>query len=410
MLSIGPPGSCCWISSIVQLPMFYEVGATLYGTMNAMTSDLYEPLMFNVVQGRDIEIKPGFTKYKIELCINGEIDEVVGIALAPFDPNGIMSDEFASIPFFPVYIHCGRECYLFMESINDLFRASGIVCSQAGTNSVVSAMDVIKRIGQCYHSGIENETGYDYRYARLAMHHNLLEFLMLVSYPEREVAWGNGETTLHCAYGILDTQIPLSIQLLGNIRYVAQLRPFLNPYGNVPSDIARAAITTVQNDFDRIKETLQLYDALPDKVGDIFSSDPEDFSFTGKWLSLIFQNEFSNFSFPVRQDERNVSDVYLKRCHEYENFRHSFERMYSWNDLSTFLLQSLQFHNALNLGDCTVYRSWLEDIVVRDAHGEIVVYADMVLLILMCAEGLINSAIVDQLVPLIGVNNACRHS
>ena len=395
MLNVGPPGSTCWISSVVQLPMFYEPGATLYGTMTGVTSEVYETMQFEVRQNRDITIKPGLTKYKIELCVNGEIDEIVGISLQPFNPNAIMSEEFAQVKFFPIYAHCGRECYLYIDSINDFFRESGIVCSAVGSQQITSAMRIIQHLDQFFRPN-NPDTGYDFRYARLSMQHRLIEFIMMELNIATEAYWGNNETTLRIAYGILDNQLPLSLQIMGNVRYVAQLRPFLNPYGNVPSDIAKAAIVTVQNNFDRIKSDLLINDALPDKVGDIFMTEAEDFSYTGKWLSLIFQNEFSDFQFPMRQNDRDVSDVYLRRCHEYEGFRHSFQQLYCWNDLSSCLVHSLQLYEPLERGDLTVQRSWLEDVVVRDANGIIVMYADMVLLILMCAEGLINECIVNQ--------------
>ena len=397
----GPDGSRCYISSIVELPMFYEPGSIFYGSMFGTTTEVYEPIIFEVEQGRNIQIPSGFTKYKIELNCNGDMAWVVGVALHPFNPNNILSEEVGAIPFFPIYIHAGRRCYLFIESINDLFDKTGMVCSNIGTNRVMSPMQLIRSIDDCV-GPVGDDMCYDVRYAHIGMQHRLLEFIMSCLSKTASASWNGQDENrdLRSMYGILDDAIPLSIQFLGNVRYVAQLRPFLNPYGNVPSDIAMAAITTVRNNYNQIKEMLRANDALPDRVGDIYMTEPEDMSFTGRWLSMIFEHEMSDFQFPIRKNERDISDVYARECHVYDGFRHSFSRLTNWNDLSSCLMSSLLFGNAIQDGDATVQRSWLEDIVIRDSSGKVVRYADIVLLVLACAESLINEKISTQIETL----------
>ena len=177
MISFGNRNNCCFISSIVELPLFYEPKTILYGSMFGTTEEIYEPVPIEVRQGRDIEIIPGLTKYKVEVTIGNEHAEMVGIALQRFDPNNILNDEFSRIPFFPIYIHSYRTCYLFIESINDLFRCSNMVCSPIGTNQVTSAMEVIRRIDDLI-SPVGDDMCYDIRYAHLGMNHRLIDFLM----------------------------------------------------------------------------------------------------------------------------------------------------------------------------------------------------------------------------------------
>lgn len=399
MVSFGnhPP---CWISSIVKLPMLYEPGQILYGSMYAETSEVYEPLTLIVHQGRDIQIPKGFTKYKFELRCNDSIADVIAIADADFDPSNIMSSEFDNVGLWPIYIHYGRDCFMFIEAINDLFCKSGMVVSNTGSNFVRSPMGIIKSIDDIMYPGALPDNNFDLRFSRVQRPDGVLEIVMmeLNSDSQHFQEMNQLETT----YGIPHGVLPLEVEFLANVRNVSQVRRFLNPYGQVPSDVASHWMSFVQNGDETIKQLraeLMSNNALPDRVSDIYMTEAEDRSYTGAWLSGIYSNHFSDFTFPLRFDERNVSDLYAKRCHIYDGFRHSFERLVNWKSLTDYLILSFNIVKSSIEKDIEfqVQRSWAEDLVIRDPSGHIVTYVDMVLWMLCCCDGLINDSILHPL-------------
>ena len=393
------PGSKpCWISGIVKLPTFYQPETILFGEMQAMTSDLYVPMTACIRQGRNIKIKPGLTKYKIELNAEGTIVDVVGIALNEFNPDVIKcSKMFDGVPFFPTFIHNGTQTFLFIKSINDLFKASGMVCTDAPSVSpyVISPMKFVERIDSLMMDSCIDFNYYNMDLAKVRKSDQIVSMLSgctMNASDKNQVI--NGYVN---SYGFPYNSFPPEFRLIEEIRCVGDLRRFLSPYGSVPSDIAAMCRGTIdESALDGVPDYI-----LPTHPYDCYLNDAEDFSMVGALLAGIYELPMSDFSFPVRLDERDCFDLYAMRCHVYDGFRHSFERITDWEITNTCLITAFnleQLSGTLppDVKELKAERTWLEDIVVRDPNGNILTYIDMTWWMLACCDGLVNESILDS--------------
>ena len=393
-----PGSSPCWISGIVKLPTFYQPGTILFGEMQAMTSDLYVPLTACIRQGRNIRIQPGLTKYKLELSVDGNIVDIVGIAVAEFNPDMIRSSRvFDSIPFFPIFIHNGTRTFLFISAINDLFKVTNMVCTDAPSISpyVISPMRFVERIDSLMMDSCIDYNYYNMNLAKVRKEDQIVSMLtgcMMNASDKQQIL--NGFIN---SYGFPYNSLPPEFGLIEEIRCVGDLRRFLHPYGSVPSDIAAMCRGIIDDSaLDGIQERV-----LPIHSYDCYMNDAEDFSMVGALLSRIYELPMSDFSFPVRLDDRDCFDLYAMRCHVYDGFRHSFERITDWEIMNTclitaFNLDQLSGNLLPDTRELKAERTWLEDIVIRDPNGNILTYIDMTWWMLACCDGLVNESILDS--------------
>ena len=387
----------CWISSIVQLPEFYEPRDLICGEFAAFTSDLYHPCQMYVRQGRNIRIQEGMTKYKLEVQCPDGVADVVCIATRPFFVNDIHNPAYDDICVFPIFIHYGREAFLYIQSINDLFRATSMVeCGDPSVSPFVeSPMGFIKRIDD-YMMKSCLSTQFDTRYARMIRTDQLVSLFSSVqcSYSDAE-QWRSG---VEATYGIESNQVPMWAQIIGEIRNIGMLRRLLNPYGSVPSDVA-AMVN--QAEYYEVKEIMKEHGSIPYRCNDVYQNDAEDFSLVGALLGKIYEIPANSFEFPVRLDDRNCYDLYALKCNVYNDFKHSYERIVDWSIITScltggFNLDSMSGELPDNCKELKAQRTWLEDIVVKDQNDNILLYVDMTWWILACSDGLINSSVLDS--------------
>lgn len=388
-----------WISSITRLPNFYRPSDLICGEFSAFTSELYEPIQMLVRQGRNIQILDGMTKYKLEFQSQEGIASMVCLSLQPFDPSQIQNPVYDTIPVFPLFIHYGRSCLLFIEAINDLFTSTPIVVTMDPSvgKTVCSPMGFIKRIdGFQMHSALSAE--YDTRYSHIGRPDQIMEL-----YSETQLRYSDNRdirNSLDSKYGIEFGQIPLDVQMLGNIRCVAHMRQFLNPYGSMPSDVAMMC-SSIAYESESVKDVLREHGCLPMRSADVYQDAAEDFSLVGKLLTAIYEQPMESFEIPVRIDDKDVHDLYAMRCNVHSNFKHSFERITDWSMLNTclmsaFNLESLSGEIAAGTNELKAQRTWLEDLVIKDQNDNILQYIDMTWWILACADGIINDSILDS--------------
>ena len=397
---IQVPGSKpCWISSIVKLPNFYDPHTVLYGEMQAMTSDLYVPMTACIRQGRNIEIQPGMTKYKLELNINDTIADVVCIAMSEFNQDVLQFNHSQDgIPLFPVFIHIGNQCYMFVKAINDMFSATGMVMTDAPSISpyVISPMCFIERIDGLMLDSCIDINYYNTDLTGVKRTDQIVQLLTACMMNESDK--GKILNGLISSYGIAHINIPHEFNLIASIRHVGDLRKFLNPYGSVPSDIAALCRGTVTEDM---KYTLVEHGCLPTRANDVYSDNAEDFSILGMLLARIYELPMSDFTFPIRLDDRDCFDLYALRCHVYNDFKHSFERIVDWEAINSCITVAFDLSHSSGefpekAKELKAERTWLEDIVIRDPYGNILTYIDMTWWMLACCDGLVNESILDS--------------
>lgn len=388
-----------WISSITRLPNFYNPLDLICGEFSAFTSELYEPIQMYVRQGRNIQIQPGMTKYKMEVQSHDGMISMVCLALQSFDPSQIQNPVYDTIPLFPLFIHYGRNCLLFIEAINDLFTSTPIVMTMGPSVSktVCSPMGFIKRIdGYQMHSALSAE--YDTRYSYIGRPDQIMEL-----YSQAQLRYSDNKdirSNLDAIYGIEVGQIPLDIQYLGNIRCVGHMKQFLNPYGSMPSDVARMC-SSIAYESEQVKDLLREHGCLPMRSGDVYQDAAEDFSLVGKLITAIYEQPMESFEIPIRIDDKDIHDMYAMRCNVHNNFKHSFERVTNWSLLnvcllSAFNLEALSGELPSEIDTIKAQRTWLEDIVIKDQNDNILQYIDMTWWILASADGLINDSVLDS--------------
>ena len=389
----------CWVASVTMLPNFYDPETLICGEFCAYMSDLYEPFQMLVRQGRNLFVHDGLSKYKLEVQCRDGVADVVCIATMPFDPNNIFNPDYTGIGLYPIYTHFGRNALLYVDSINALFSDTHMVCTDGPgiTSAVESPMGFIKRIDDLQMKSAYSAE-YDFRYARMQRPDQLISLFSSVqnSYSDDSAV----RSGLEVSYGITSDHVPMELQIVGEIRNVGMLRQLLNPYGNVPSDIARrCAFDSVV--FDEAAGYLMEHGCLPTRCGDVYQNDAEDFSLVGALLGKIYEIPSNSFEFPVRLDERDCFDLYAMKCNVYNDFKHSFERINDWSIITScltggFNLDSMSGEFPSGWRELKAQRTWLEDIVVKDPNDNILLYIDMTWWILACSDGLINSSVLDS--------------
>lgn len=391
-------GTRCFITSITQLPMFYRPGTILYGSMFSVTEEVYDPVHLEIIQGRNIEIPNSFYKYKIELMVEDELCDVICITNGPFDAKTIYDPARSMIKVYPIFIHSYRETYLFIEAINDLFADTKMVVTTVGTDKVMSPMAMLNTLDNLMYPGHLQPYFHDTRYSRVKRPDTLINILMTAMNSDKPVFDGMSES-MENTYGIPDGIIPLEVQFFGNVRNVFQLRRFLSPYGSMPSDIAQLTTSYLQQNLDRITDNILAMDVLPDKVSDIYMSEAEDFSYTGRWLSVIYTQPANDFRFDIRTEHEDLSIPYMKAFDVHNGFKQSVDPIDDWVNLMDYLCLSFNLDTRFKGMRLEAQRSWLEDIVIKDANGRILLYVDMVMWMLACADGLLNAYTLYQLDP-----------
>ena len=393
----GNGNEVCWISSIVQLPNFYKPGTILAGAMyaDADATERYLPFQLQVWQNRDIRILDDLYKYKLEISsTNGYVGYFVGLSTTKFNITNVADASIDENWFFPIYMHIGGTCVLFVDAINKLFRrAPALISSQPETSDVISPAELILTVAELSCMDVPcNQVLTDLAYIR---RDDSVVSLIMNSTVDM-MSSSTGEAMVN-RYMLTVHNTPNLVQQIRKIRCIGHLRLFMNPYGSVPSDIAAVCMMNTAR-FDEIAQHLQKQDALPVFSQEINLTEPEDFSLVGRWLSGIFMQPYSDYQFPLRVDMRDCSDLYAKKCNVYDGFKSSFDRI---NDARHFLdCVGMSFSFGAEDGkEYIAQRSWLEDVVVRDpATNEIVLYLDLIPWILACADGLINRAVISKLV------------
>lgn len=389
MVNISLDGSPCWISSIVRLPLFYNPGDILYAEMNAQSTDIYSPYTMTLRQNRNLKIPPHFAKYKLEVRFRDGVVDVIGASLDPFDPRLISSGDIRNETFYPLFAHMGSECFLFVDSIDAMFREGSMIVSNEFVKSVISPMELIRRVdNHMAHSQLSQH--WDTSISKVVRPHSSIELLM-------EIMNGasGSDSRLEATYGVSQFVVPEAIKMLGEVRRASQLMRFMHPMGCVPSDIASIAMC---QDFAQMKNFIDVNGILPRKVNDIYLYEVEDRSPTGEWLSAIYSQPFNDFSFDIRQDILDLSDLYVQHCNVYDDFRHAFWRVKDWNHLMSCLIMAFnlgKYNIKNNETKLHVQRSWLEDLVIKDDNDNVVLYVDLVMWMLACSNGLINASILE---------------
>lgn len=395
MIHYAASNSVCWISSVVQLPNFYPVGSILKGFTTFKTFDGEADMDYPTYAGRDIRILPGVYKYKLEFRCNDNIFDVVGLSYAQFNIGDLYARRSLEYKFFPIYIHAGDKCFLFINSINDLFGTSPSIIATPSDipPNVISPIEVIKTIADysCVDLG---DTIDQMDIGNIRRDHSVSELISqgMNSYAIMPPLYDG----MIGQYNIRSSNLPPGARELSFVRCVGHLTRFLNPYGSVPSDIATMCYQMASK-YNEIADTLQRGNILPYESSEINYVADEDRSFAGRWINGVFMQPYSDFEFELMSGVDAVADLYAKRTHVYDNFRSSFDRFN--NDAKDMLMY---LPACFDIGPTNrkliAQRTWLEDITVRDINTkDIVLYVDIVWWVLACAEGLVNKANIDQL-------------
>ena len=398
----------CWISSIVQLPNFYPPGSKILGEMYGETGEEYYPISrMKIWQGRNLVIPGNLFKYKVEIRCNDLVYDLVGLSTADgLTMQELYSGNRCNESFFPIYICAYNECLLFINSINDLFHTPWLFnCSTGDANikGVTSPLGLIKELHYLCdwvqpedliaRYGVADE---HLVFSRINRQFSIPTIVSLaLSGDSMDHACKTGTTLRDMITKFTPPKVPDGVYNMHAIRRVFDLTRFVNPYGAMPSDIAMSCMSMMQTKYDEVRRELENGCCFPFYSEEINLYEPEESSLVGRWLTGIFQQPFSDFSFVYSFEEFGTADEFLQRIKTRGDFTKTFER-FTERDLMSYLDIAFNLRKCFT-DRCLVQRSWLEDIVIRDMiTGKIRVYIDMIPWILACAEGLINTTIVDN--------------
>ena len=400
----------CWISSIVQLPNLYDLSDRLQGlqTTYGIDENTGEPtpetLMYT---GRNLARVAVVYKYKLGFAIshNGSrphIVEVIGISNIDFDARSIMSIEVNQGLFFPIYMKSGSNCYLFVESINDLLKEPGSILDSdlALTGQVMSPATLLSEVLEYrYDKSISRDTNTELellkKFSSVDRPDNVID-LIYSGLMERNL------DDLYIRYLNPLHAIPRVFYDFANVRTVGHLKHFLSPYGQVPSDIAARCMGISKNlpYLDNLRYKLHITNAIPTVSTDVNYSGDYELSITGKWLAGIFMAESSDMEFTMQINPAvgdKIADLYARTTDVSHNFHKSWELL-RWSKDYLYFLDTAFALFQYKKPQLLVNRSWLEDLIIRDPDTkEILIYVDMVFWMIACSSGLINKSVLDYI-------------
>ena len=385
-----------WISSISRLPMFYQPGSLINGMMCGDTGEEFFPVSYRVWTGRNICIH-NFHKYKLEIETSNSSEQpcdTVGVSDTQFDIHNVKQ---CAARFFPIYMRCPSGCYLFVQSINELFKTNSIVeVGGVPYSDVVTPYEFCKLIADlCCVDLMPHDPILD-SVARIQQDWLITELIACAQ--TGDVGGAIFESMLNDFSTLTSSSYIEILKVFTGVRTTMDISALLNPYGSIPSDVSEMCNRNFENGkFKAIGDYLNKGNLLPTFSHEISCSPIELQSPTGRWLSGVFMNPSSDYHFTIRGDYRDCSDYYITECKVRRNFewfntrvsqdaRQLLDRIPISFDISKYGEQ-----------DYIAERSWLEDVVVRKPKtNEIILYLDLVVWILACAEGLINKAILSN--------------
>ena len=394
-----------WISSISRLPMFYEPGTIVSGMMSGDTGDEFFPASYRLWAGRDIRILDGLYKYKLEIAMTGssQMCEIIGLSDVQFTIHNVRS---VAGRFYPIYMHNENGCYVFVQTINDMFKAS---CQTASENDWMVVSD-----GNIPSCGVITPFKFcksiaDLCCVDLMPHDPILDCVanirqdwllteLIACAQTGDVGGEIFESTVRDFGKLMQSPFIEILKMFTGVRTTMDICNLLNPYGSVPSDVSEMCNRNFDNGaFDAIKKELINNEVLPVFTYEINCSPVESQSFVGRWLTGIFMHPASDFKFTIRADYRDCSDYYVSNCEVKRNFK--WYNTQTSQDIRQLLDRIPISFDISKYGehDYIAQRSWLEDVVIRDPDTDsIVLYIDLVVWVLACAECLINDAILSN--------------
>ena len=398
----------CWISSIVRLPNLYLPTDTINGLQVTSGTDDEGNINsdYNQYIGRSLCNMSNVHKYKLEfttLSIDGRthLVEIVGLSNIPFDSRSILSPDVNEGLFFPIYLKSGENCFLFISSINDLFKEPGCILKSdfEKTGVVMSTSSLIGNVMDKVVWG-----GYGYGQPNKIDNSGFSPINRTDSIQEL-IYCAMTESNLDDFYIKYEQpleSIPTQFTEFAKVRTVGHMKHFLSPYGCVPSDIAARCMFICNNSdmINNLSYTLHSKNAIPNECADVSYVGDDEIGITSKWLTGLFEADVSDleFALPISCiSQVQVADLYARTTDVNFDFHKSWELMRHSKDYLYYLTTGFALFKY-GKPQLLVNRSWLEDLTIKDPDtNEILLYIDLVFWILACAGGLVNASVLDYI-------------